>query len=665
MADDAHRPAVPAGPSASDSAEPPGGDPPAPWWARALLGVVALSLRAVALCCWIAILGARWSAPYLLRGGARALRLCALFVRRARAALVRWGRASLAAAPYLGRALVATAASLLSGLRTLVFPTAALTAVAALTILLWRIDAPASPRAPARPAGAKSPTAGDDPFDRSHATIRESDLPHLRHALLSGDAARRSRALDKLLAATSDDARLLHTQLLRRSQVSAAAYKRVLRAIGAQVPDRHGRFGPAPPKRPDWLEALVGYHAPDRYAARARAEAIYSVALMRALVATRRTEVGSSLLRFAYRHGGAFRDECGRLLRQLRDYAIPALVRAEIMLDPLAYRMKRYAAYQLDRIDRVRPELALQQQDLGLLAEILHAYGEVRHSAAVVHVIGKTDHRDPRVRRAARWATLRYVSGRAPKVTKRKLKLAGGRTTTRERALYLSYRQLATHRLAKDLAKLRAGDRAGDKGLDELVEKYRREYEPRELAEQLFSAYDERRRGRAKERVNKALASLRTGDLESAVKAVDRLATADPDHPARLRMAAVLRRYGARLLQRGRHEAAVVQFTKGLHLLPPAGEAGKDAARVTSLDRQLRAGRLVAEALGDGRGGAAVEWKLERAVHLDPSSTIARQYLRRYGERDQHGSLIVVSVAGLCAAIVLGLLLVLRRRRLI
>ena len=78
-------------------------------------------------------------------------------------------------------------------------------------------------------------------------------------------------------------------------------------------------------------------------------------------------------------------------------------------------KQRRYAAYQLDRMDRQRPQKAIATApDDRVRAEIIHAYGEEHALDAVEAILAQVDSPSHRVRREARWAWLRYVTGKAP-----------------------------------------------------------------------------------------------------------------------------------------------------------------------------------------------------------------------------------------------------------
>ena len=113
-------------------------------------------------------------------------------------------------------------------------------------------------------------------------------------------------------------------------------------------------------------------------------------------------------------------------MRAVGDSAVPTLIRLAFSKT----KPRRYANWQLDRMDRQRPEAAMAQiHDDRLRAEILTAYGEVLSPQAVHVVLGECDASSPRVRKAARQAWLRYVTRKPPDPPKRKLKLNGGKET--------------------------------------------------------------------------------------------------------------------------------------------------------------------------------------------------------------------------------------------
>lgn len=626
------------------------GPPPLPpLWARIVLWGVIMLLRALLLLgrqSWrvllLAVAGWQQLGFWLLDTAPQLGRLLVSSLAHGLRSL--WGRILV---PGIQRVLLPLA-------RGLLLPTAVLGGVVGTALLLHQVDGRAAPKL-SQPPKKAAVVASEDPFKQSAPELDAKQLATIEANL--ADASKRRAAVKRLLAASAEDAPLLHRTLLRRTKISARSYKRVLRRIHANVPDHRGRFSKkadagkkkAPAASTDWLEDLLALDKTGQDPA--YQQTLYTVALLRGLTATGRTEVATTLLRFAYRHMGAFRDECGRLLRELGDRAVPGLVRAKLIADPQAFRMARYAAYQLDRINRARPELALRQAGPELRAEILHAYGEARTTAAVTAAVAYTASPLATVRRAARWATLRYVSGREPKARKRRLVLVGGRTTQKARSLYYTYRQLAQHQLARRYGEALLAAKQATGPLDELVSKLKSEYGARSLAEKLFALQDVRRLEAQQAKFEDALQRARKGELGSAVRSLDQVLSRDPEHPHRGRIALVYLQVGKRALRAGRYDKAVLQLSKALLLLAP------DDAKA----REARALRLVAEARRDG--GPSRLFRLRRALRLAPQLETVRKEVEQVEGGRRLGTTVAATTAGLAGAGLLLLLLALRRRR--
>lgn len=560
-------------------------------------------------------------------------------------------RVTCAGLPQLWRGVVGQIqrSALLRSITLTLSSIAAIVVLAALLLHQVR-EAPASPAPPTEPPAADAPKPSDN--ERSTTATRSGRLDQLRRALRSAqDRSTRLRAASAIAGLREAPLEDLLRQLQRATPVAAVDYKNVLRAVGALVPDSRGVFPPDTGDPVDWLAALAQLDT-NRLASGldgAYREAIYSVSLMRAASASRRPDAAPALLLFAYRHGGAFRDECGRLIRSMAEAAIPALVRARSLEHPQAHRIRRYAHYQLDRLNRASPDLALANSDQRLKAEIIHAYGETRHPTAVDAVIARTNDPAPGIRQAARWATMRYLSGPEPKVQRRKLRLSGGRTTERELTVYLNYRQLARRELARALASELSNDsRPGDDSSAFRLA----DASPVELAGRLFAVYDRRRRAVSERLLARALLLANRKDLRRATRSADGLLADDPEHPRRHELAPIYRSHALELLSGQKYQLAVRQVNRAVHLTP----------RDTPESTHLRALRLVCEALRDGLGAPSSEWRLERALRLAPDMQLAHDKLARL----HHGRVArAAALVGLFFAAVgaLGFVAARRRRR--
>ncbi|MEM9493061.1 MAG: hypothetical protein AAGC55_28185, partial [Myxococcota bacterium] len=316
-------------------------------------------------------------------------------------------------------------------------------------------------------------------------------------------------------------------RFLARERTSSEAERRaVLKAIKADVPDKKGRF--RTPKRKekvnrsddfDWLEAMAGVGA----TLPGLAEVKDDVAAIRALAALRDPDAAAVLLDFGFSATGLiYRDECGRYLRRMDPYSLPALIVASVdrQRDRSA---RRYAGYQLDRLDREDPNkaLAAARGDAPLELAVIRAYGQSKHRAAFAPLLALADAQSPGLRAAARTSLSAYVTGPEPRpAPKRKLVLPGGKLSDEEEPLWLNHRELAEVELR------RAYQAAFD-------ERPSRRMAPSELAKALFSHYDRTREARAETAYRDAEGQAQAGNWAEATARYDRILAQDPDHRKR------------------------------------------------------------------------------------------------------------------------------------
>ena len=398
---------------------------------------------------------------------------------------------------------------------------------------------------------------------------------------------------------------------------------------------RPRRPPPHDPEKVEWLQALAELDLdgnptlaalPDRV--EARAEAVEAVALMRALAATAREGALDPIFDFAFHLDGVFRDECGRTIRSMESRAIPGLVRRMHAKTKglAAYRMRRYASYQLDRMDRASPKKAIAGTlDDRLRAEILHAYGEVRALDAVEAILEQTDASARRVRNEARWAWLRYVTGPPPPPPpKRKRKLPGGHEESEEKEDYLDYREMAVLALGRTLAEIRG-------------EEFDPEHPPatteaKRLTDELFAFYDGRRAAEWAGIFDGGMARSRAGDVAGAAADFDSILAHDPFYERRAEMADTFYALGESLLGKDPARAAAVlrqaMVLESASGKPPSPRAQRAEARLHWLDGLARL-----------RRGGEARVELERAISLDPSLGEAREALTdldiQRGRRDR------------------------------
>src|SRR5690606_34377265 len=184
--------------------------------------------------------------------------------------------------------------------------------------------------------------------------------------------------------------------------------------------------------------------------------------------------------------------------RTMEPYCIPALMRES---QSRKYDRKRYANYQLERLDRQEPGKALgaAMGDENLTIAILEVWRATRHREAVHAVWGKVNADSPRVRAKAREAWRAYIEGPPPKpAPKKKLQLPGGKLTKKEKPLWLTYRELADNELRKQSNELLGTEyEIVDPTLDDSDEGKRPKTAPKidiiAVTKELFDYYDKQR----------------------------------------------------------------------------------------------------------------------------------------------------------------------------
>lgn len=334
----------------------------------------------------------------------------------------------------------------------------------------------------------------------------------------------------KQLAALRPPAVATLAEFLARTRESADADRRkVLQAIHAQVPNRKGRFyqpGRLTPEQQkkqdelDWLARLVKLADQPGLG-----DTIADVAAIRALAASQDWNAAAVMFNFAFADDGvAYRDECGRYLRDMAPYSLPALIRnAGIRRHTWKYRSQiRYATYQLERLDRQAAGKAVQATggDERLRAELFHAFRDVHYRDAVRVVLDWVDADSPLVRAAARQTWMAYVTGKKPPdPPKRKLKLPGGKETKKKKKLWLNYRELAQNALYE-----RAEQVLGSKPAGEALGP---------LSTRLFAHYDAKRAQAETRLVDDALQAAKAKTWDKAIPAMDRILARNPNHERR------------------------------------------------------------------------------------------------------------------------------------
>jgi hypothetical protein len=482
------------------------------------------------------------------------------------------------------------------------------------------------PKDPPKAEPAKPPPGPDD----AKATA-------ILDKIASGNAATRKAEIEKLNALAPSVIDGLGTYLARPHQAAIEARRKVLEAIKASVPDKTGKF--TQPQRQkasdeqadekfDWMQPLLeldpnAVPAPTRsndkpqpLDAVAIGEVIADDAALRALASTRDVHAAEVIFDAAF---GAdtmiYRDECGRYIRKMEPVSIPALIREA---DNKDYDRRRYATYQLERLDRQEPLNALNAatDSEALTIAILEAF-RATHAREAVHAVWtRVGDPSPRIRAAARAAWMDYITGPPPPpAPRRKLQLPGGKLTKKPKPLWLTYRELADNELRKAANELLHEDYPLDDPSVDDIERTSKtvKVDLLELTKRLFAYLDDERGKKEAAEWTAAKVKADTGDLAGATTMLDRLLAANPDRSEHAAMAQIYFKWAQQLDGKQQWADASAAYSKA-HGLDPKGPLATEAlaAHHYTLGKTLEA---------QGKDGGP---DFRRAIALQPSYAQAR-----------------------------------------
>ncbi|MEJ7603511.1 MAG: tetratricopeptide repeat protein [Kofleriaceae bacterium] len=524
--------------------------------------------------------------------------------------------------------------------------------VPALVIALsWATGVALADEPPSTPAPTKAPrTPGPD--DATAKAI-------LDRIVAANDRAARKAAIAELEQVAPSAVDAIGEWLARPRTVGAPDPRRAaLLSINAAVPDKDGKFTAlrqsSIEKRADdkfdWLPPLLALDP----ATPGVGEAIGDISAIRALAATKEIRAAQLVFDTAFGDTIIYRDECGRYLRKMAPYSIPALTRES---QRRAGDRKRYATFQLERLDRQEANKALGAAtgNEALLIAILDAFRETKHREAVHAVWTKVDDNLPRVREAARQAWLGYITGPPPPpAPKKKLQLPGGKETKKPKPLWLTYRELADNELRNTSNTLLHTDYViEDPSLDDNDRPDKAQtIDLAAVTKQLFAYFDGERAKRDGALWTQAKVFATTGELAKATSLLDRLIAANPERPEHAEMAEVYFNWARKLEQEGKWGEASAAYSKAHGIDPKGGNATQAlAAHHFMLGKALEA---------QGKDGGA---DFRRAVALVPDYAPAKTAADRVGgSRPVWMLYAAVGAGGL--AMVLFAAAMMRRRRL-
>jgi tetratricopeptide (TPR) repeat protein len=426
---------------------------------------------------------------------------------------------------------------------------------------------PARAEQPAAPAKAAKAGTHD------HGPAAAELIQKLESA---GNAEERMSLANQLIELRPAPVEHYKTHLARPRSSSDEERRAVLAAAGAAVPDDKGRFkvpGRETKKTEksnddfDWLSTIAGLRSQAGIG-----EVVSDVAVIRALASSKDHTAGHVIVEFAFTEIGLiFRDECGRYLRKMSPFSIPALIHGSQKRRNKS--MKRYTTYQLERLDRQNPHKAFAAaptEDLQIA--IVNAFADSQYRESVFAVLANVNHVAPRVRKATRAAWDEFVDGRPPpKPPERKLELPNNKLTDEKEPLWLDHRQLANVAIREQLEKL-TGSKPPKKAT--LVQ----------MTEQLYGFYDEERKVNLNTDFAAALDLAKAGKPGQATVIFDRILAQHPTFSKREQMVPAYLAQAEALEKESKWKEAGIAYGKA-SAVAPESEQAKDALKKHHLAR--------------------------------------------------------------------------------
>jgi tetratricopeptide (TPR) repeat protein len=303
-----------------------------------------------------------------------------------------------------------------------------------------------------------------------------------------------------------------------------------------------------------------------------RRRALTMVCLARSLAKMGTMPAARQLVLLGADVNGMLRPELARLIGEMGDHAVAALVEARLLTGDV----RGWAGGMLESLGKRTPGDAVQTTDPQLLADILRAYGQVKDLDAVGAILPFANAERRQVRDAAREALTAYGSD-------------------------------ATWKLKEAYAQV-VGSPADES------------WSADELARWLFAALDKARLRDVYALLDEALAKQAAGDLAGAVAEFDAVLARQPDLNRRVEAVGGYYAYAV-AIEAGDRAAASGALRKALALDP----AGVRAPQIQSELAYLEGEELAASGIIDAEA-------YRRALALDPANARAESALSRIDE---------------------------------
>lgn len=351
------------------------------------------------------------------------------------------------------------------------------------------------------------------------------------------------------------------SKLIELRKIHGAGIQQVMRTARDQLGAGKGT------SPPDLVELLSTQAKGDPASLRAT---LTTASLLRALAHVGTTPALRTLVLVASDAGGTLRPELARLLVQLGERSVAALIEAR---KDTSNDVRNWAGTVLDTLGKRLPGDAVQTKDNQVLSDVLHAYGTVKDLDAVPVILSFVNSDRAQVRAAARDALAAYGQDAIWKLREAYTALTG---------------------------------KPANEG-----------WTAPELAKQLFDAYDKFRLQEVYAVLDEALAKQKAGQLDEAIAAFDKVLARQPMLDRRGEMVAGYVQYAQAMEERDR-SGALAYLRKALRL----DEAGPRASQVQSEILYLEGEDLLARGIADAD-------LFRRAAALDPGNVRASQELSR------------------------------------
>jgi len=413
--------------------------------------------------------------------------------------------------------------------------------------------------APATSASSSASAKAERP--EAEGSMSVADLEKMLAPLAQDGDLEARRAAAKAIAELGPDATsAIGKELaeLRRTQSSGvfAVMKGVREAHGGKLPEGG-----------DLLEELFKSKKGDSPGYKTT---VWTVALLRALAHIGTTPATKLLVAVAQDHQSQLRPEVGRLVKQLGERAVPALIEAR---KAETSDQRHWAALQLEQMGKRLPGDAVQTKNNQVLSDVLRAYGAIHDMDALPVILSFVNSDRAQVRKEAREAVA-------------------------------AFGQDAIWKLREAYSNL-TGKTAPDA------------WNAEQVRNELWTAFDRFRLEEVYKLLEQGRALEQEGKLEAATQAYDRVLARQPMLDRRAEMVSGYVAY-AQSLEDKEPEKALSLFRKAERLDPEGPRKGQIQAEIAYLEGMALVARGVAEAE-----------PFRRALELDAGHAKARVELDR------------------------------------